>query len=73
MTTAPNDRKRTRIYIVTRSDDGTEHLVMASQRHSAMSHVASNQYEVRRASEDDLVRLLPTRQLEVAAKKQAAA
>lgn len=66
-------RKRTRIYIVTRSEDGTEHLVMASQRTTAMSHVAASQYEVRRASEDDLVRLLPTRQLEVAKNKMAAA
>lgn len=48
-----------RIYIVTRVDNASETLVRAPLRSSAIGHVARSEYEARRASEDDLVRLLP--------------
>ena len=45
-----------RIYIV-QSSKGT-HLVKASLRQQALSHVANSQFTVRVASQDDLVNLL---------------
>lgn len=48
-----------RVYIVT-SKEGSERLVNASLRQQALSHVANCDYTVRVASQQDLVRLLPT-------------
>lgn len=72
-TTIIHARKRSRIYLVTHRDSAVEHLVKASQRHSALSHVATSDYDVRKAQEDDLERLLPTLPVEVAINKKMTA
>lgn len=63
-TTKAKAPRRRRIYIVTRLDNNVETLVRAPLRTSAMGHVATSEYQARRATEDDLVRLLPTHQVE---------
>jgi len=63
-TTKPKQPRTRRIYIVKRLDTGSETLVRAPLRSSAIGHVARMEYEACRAVEDDLVRLLKTHTVE---------
>jgi hypothetical protein len=65
-------KKTDRLYLVTRRDSSTEHLVRATRRTVALSHIASSEYDVRRVNEDDLCRLLPTTPIETAKEKATA-